>query len=527
MEEKITEGDPASSKSAYWLAKALGDPEKRKSRGECLGWMSMGISFLILCFLSFILLWLGDHINASGMAVTRLLARAKAPVVAQFYPEDQRERIALVMYDQEFLDNNGAAWPISYSDHADWLLRLAGGEAKPKAILVDITFTQDREDPSLLALKEALCAITHEYKVPVFLAGLADNKSGRLRVRTGLDPDPGDGREPCFTLVGVSYEPDPVNRIAWQYPLTRHLRADGWQTGVAPDGSLPSYRSASLAMAQDAAGLDLGPETDPLALLWGYASSPNTDPPRFLRYCEPGVARWQMWIPGLFRKLWEHGPKKPVCPYHHTLSMAQVSALSDHDLATNIGGRFLIVGAAIPGYNDLVDSPIHGLIPGPYLHAMALDNLLTFKGEYKLSTDWSTPSPDLLAAALIAVFAVFLVHIVFACARAKILNANWIPSWLNGDSNDSHERPLRDAFVRTILWALRISFATIAAILVIAFLQKWFRIGMLPVVELATMTIAAEAADWLEKTRSYLARNTLAILTEIRIHFEKLKALFE
>lgn len=525
MDTKTTEGGLAASKLASWFSGALNDPEKEKSRGVCLRLSSIVLSFFILCTISFVLLWIGDRINAPGMAVTRLLARMQAPVVAQFYPEGQRDRIALVMYDQEFLDSNGSAWPISYSDHADWLLRMVEGELPPKAILLDITFTQDREDPSLPVLKDALCKITHEYKVPVFLAGLPDTKTGRLMVRKGLNPDPGDGRGSCFTLVSVNYEPDPVDRIAWNYPLTMHLRANAWQPGGAPDESLPSYRSASLAIAKDAAGIDLGSETDQLALVWGHISSPNFDPPQFLRYCEPGVGRWQMWVPGLFRQLWERGPTKPVCPYHHTLSMAQVSSLSDHELAENIGGRFLIVGAAIPGYNDLVDSPIHGLIPGPYLHAMALDNLLTFRDKYKLSTDWNNPSLDILIAALIAVFAVFLVHISFGYMRKKACAGNWFPSWLNCESKD--RSPLRDGLVHIILWVLRLGFATIAAVLVIAFLQKWFRIGMLPVVELATMTLAAEAADWLEKFKSSLVKHLPGILAEMQKYVEKIKvALF-
>ncbi len=41
--------------------------------------------------------------------------------------------------------------------------------------------------------------------------------------------------------------------------------------------------------------------------------------------------------------------------------------------------RLVMVGASITSTGDLVQSPVHGLIPGVYLHAMALDNLI-YKG---------------------------------------------------------------------------------------------------------------------------------------------------
>jgi hypothetical protein len=126
-------------------------------------------SFAILIVVSFTMLWMGDKLNATGMVVTRFMARAQAPLTAQFmYPAKARDQITVVMYDQEFLKSNLAAWPISYQDHADWLLRLAGDpNARPRAILLDISFGQGRGDPTLPALKQALCTVQNEFKVPI------------------------------------------------------------------------------------------------------------------------------------------------------------------------------------------------------------------------------------------------------------------------------------------------------------------------------------------------------------------------
>ena len=51
----------------------------------------------ILIAVLFTMLWLGDKLNASVMALTRFMARAQAPLTAQFYyPARMREQITVV-----------------------------------------------------------------------------------------------------------------------------------------------------------------------------------------------------------------------------------------------------------------------------------------------------------------------------------------------------------------------------------------------------------------------------------------------
>lgn len=118
------------------------------------------------------MLWLGDKLNASGMVFTRSLAKGKATLTGQIHDASvARDQITVVMYDQQFLSQTGSAWPISYQDHADWLLRLTSDpNTRPKAVMLDITFGQDRADATLPAFRRALCKVQNELKVPVFLA---------------------------------------------------------------------------------------------------------------------------------------------------------------------------------------------------------------------------------------------------------------------------------------------------------------------------------------------------------------------
>lgn len=470
---------------------------------------SYALTFIILVLLSFIMLWLGDKLNASGMVVTRFMASVQTPVTSQFkYPEEARDQITVVMYDDEFLRTNNSAWPISYQDHADWLIRLAGDpHARPKAVFLDITFGQNRKDPTTPALKKAFCTLQNEFKVPVFLAALPAPETGQLQVRPGLGGDHAAGESSCFTLVGVDYIPDPLDGIAWSYELSRHLTDTGWESGPPKDPlKQPFYRSAAMSIAQDVAHIDLGEETKPMSLIWGHISAEQSDRPDSLKSCQPGEKDWTKVIPGVLRQVWE-GPSKPICPYHRTLSMAQVGEMSEQELKPYLAGRYVMVGANVQGFNDFALSPIHQLLPGIHMHAMALDNFLTYKGSYKLSENWDfPPSTTLLAPGFISITAVFIVHIGWGWARRR-LDLSMSPE---GTACKQPFQPYHSVWknvlqnmLRGLAWTLRIIVQSAVAIILITSLQSVFRIGMLPVVELIGMTIVAEGMSYMVRLRKF------------------------
>jgi hypothetical protein len=507
-------GSRPRSKALQRLLFCLQPFDKLKDEGPAWRLIGLLVAFGLLVLLSFALLSLSDRINASGMVVTRFMARGQAPLTAHFYPAHARDQITVVLYDPAFLRSTGSAWPIRYGDHADWLLRLATTtDARPRAILLDVTFGQERADDSLPALQDALCALQIDYGIPVFLAALASVEDGRLHVRRGLSPTHPESGQPCFTLVDVGYTADPLDRLVWTYPLTRYLNGNGWQHGPPSGPEIPALQSAAMRIASDAAGIDLGPETDPMALVWGLHTPDLSDRPELLGYCREGVTQWSRLIPGLVRNLFVTEQKRPICPYHRTLSMAQVGALPEEALAPLVADRYLMVGAFVPGYNDLISSPIHGLIPGVYMHAMALDNLLTYQDRYKLSTDWSdiNRTPELWKAGLAAVAAVFAVHLVWSVTRSALLA--W-PTF----RNFTDRIPLRQWYVNTrnlprrlaklllgaLSWLLKRMAQAAAALLLIASLQDEFRIGMLPVVELVTMTLVAEGLNMMARIRRFL-----------------------
>lgn len=463
--------------------------------------LSALFGFVLLAGTSFFMLWLGDRINAPGMAVTRFLARVQAPLTAELsYPQLARGQISVVLYDRQFLQSQGAAWPISYQEHADWIGRLVAlPGAKPRALMIDITFGQERNDPTIAALKAQLCEIGRVHRIPVYLAALPDPRDGGLRVRDGLAPVPGEAA--CFTLVGVDYVPDPLDGLAWSYQLNRHFDGTSWQPGQPPQGSTaPQYRSAAMAMAQDAGGVRLGTRPEPMALMWGFKSEAQADRPDLTRGCDPGNFDLQRWVPRLIRQIWEDGEKPPLCPYHRGISFAQVAEMEEAALGEFVGDKFVFIGAQVPGYNDHANSPVHGLIPGVYLHAMALDNFLSYGADYKISADWTLPPhPDLVLPGLVSVAIVFLVNLGWHTAkrRGEKKNAFVCPR----ERKSRFSQRVHQSLGKGVIWVLRVCAQSVIAIGLISLLQAFFRIGMLPVVELVSMTLVAEGLGYMSRIR--------------------------
>jgi hypothetical protein len=505
-------------KACFSAAVRFSDPDERmKSQSPC----TMFCALAILMMVSIGMLWLGDKLSAKEMVFTRFMAKGQATLTGQIHDASiARDQITVVMYDHQFLSQTGSAWPISYQDHADWLLRLTSDpNTRPKAVMLDITFGQDRADATLPAFRQALCKVQNEFKVAVFLAALPSPDTGKLTVRSGLGPKPGSSEPACFTLVGVDYLPDPLDGVAWDYPLTRHLANGAWQDGPAESEQKPlqpAYRSAAMAMAQDVAHIELGEEDARLALVWGLKSAPQADRPDSLSHCKPGAYNAWRYVPGVLRQFFAD-PPLPICPYHRTLSMAQLNELPEQALASYLAGRYVLVGAQVPAYNDFANSPIHGLIPGVHLHAMALDNLLTYQRAYKQNTGWEPPQPvGLLVAASLAVLAVFVTHVLWwrLTARLRERGPQWCkrmlakPKPTEQGSDAIEEGRLkaiaqrgRQASLKTLGWLARMTLQTIAAMALIALLQSTFRIGMLPVVELVTMTLFAEGINYMAKLR--------------------------
>ena len=92
-----------------------------------------------------------------------------------------------------------------------------------------------------------------------------------------------------------------------------------------------------------------------------------------------------------------------LCPYHPTIPFVAGEAWPSEVITTTeaapsgaaktrsfplptpseaLSGKIVIIGTDIPGYLDRIESPVHGIYPGAFLHAMIVDNLLVKGDDY-------------------------------------------------------------------------------------------------------------------------------------------------
>lgn len=463
-----------------------------------LGWAPLILALMLLCTASFLMLWLGAKINSDGIALTRYMARAQATISGLLaYPDQNRERIGIILFDQTFLDEQGTGWPMSYELHANFLDKLVEQpEAVPKALFLDITFHQRRHVSDISLLKDSLCRL-YEHGVQVYLAALPDSQSGRLTLRPELMAPVQNDRHKCYTLVGVDYRPDPVDGVAWTYELNRHFDGQQWVSGKQRQPGLPeAYKSAAQAMAEDLAGIDLSAAELPMAMFWGATSPPpltttETQPTS----CSVLRPHWQMWLPDALTALWQEPTNLPPCLYHRSYSAQSLLNMDEVARANATGGKLLVLGAQIPGNNDFAQSPVHGLVPGPHMHAMALDNLLTYGEKHKRNLSWGIPMDSgLLVTTLVLVSMVFFVNWLVKSGHYRY--GGHIDHRLN-----RLPIPVR-LVVRAAAWAIKMLLIGGVVMLLVAALSHWLPFGLLPVTELVGMAIVAEGLGymaWLKK----------------------------
>src|SRR5579871_1591952 len=69
------------------------------------------------------------------------------------------------------------------------------------------------------------------------------------------------------------------------------------------------------------------------------------------------------------------------CPYTGVIPVeALLQGREDPDIDTLARNRIIFYGASLEGAQDKSFTPVNGLIANVFVHAMALDNLITFRG---------------------------------------------------------------------------------------------------------------------------------------------------
>lgn len=281
---------------------------------------------------------------------------------------NQNKSTVILLRDQDLI-NRGATWPPSYDFHAQVLMALKAYQAD--AVFIDLLFIDKRDDDTLEFFIDTLCDLV-DSEVKVFLA-IPDPRFGDEQIRKEL-------RNTCAELVVAPKQTESGNN-------TNKNRTPADYNAIAPnprvyDLAVQEKRSAALALYESSKKeLQAEAQLLPLHVFWSSKPSRVNEE---LFGCEGKPFSPLQAIGMIITDIGRLDTHKMDCAYTPTLTVTKLlTTSSSEEVEALIKGRAILYGADLVGIDDVVYPPTHLPLPGVYLHAMALDNLLTFNDRYK------------------------------------------------------------------------------------------------------------------------------------------------
>ena len=133
----------------------------------------------------------------------------------------------------------------------------------------------------------------------------------------------------------------------------------------------------------------------PLKVVWGASSSPVMEYRK--NECKQPPANIEEQLSDLGSLLYKgflgkNTEQTTLCSYtkyiyiDELLALARSSNAEERQFAKDlVSDRIVLYGTSFKGLKDLAISPVHGAVPGVFMHAMALDNLLTDGNRYRVA----------------------------------------------------------------------------------------------------------------------------------------------
>jgi CHASE2 domain-containing sensor protein len=275
-------------------------------------------------------------------------------IVKYVYPSDGQAETTVVLFREENLRMLKEPYPVSYERHAEILEALS--IYHPRAVFLDFVFLDKRSREATETLRQAICNL-REAKIDVYLAV--------------LEPmTPPDSNEPWVfdCAVQVSAQMAPVYAASGVLTYAHGFDVDA--------KFLPT---AAFAMA--ASKLKLEPRAaQDMEIIWGNGVSELNQ--RWMSECKRG-GTWFSHLLSIFTNT-SSKMVKLRCPYTQTITVTHLLGSSgDADVARVLKDGAVFYGAAFNLTGDRVASPVFEELPGVYLHAMAYDNLVTLRNDYK------------------------------------------------------------------------------------------------------------------------------------------------
>jgi hypothetical protein len=318
---------------------------------------------------------LADRSDAAWQSAAGLIT---GPLYGGIVRRGQRE-IVIVALDDDFVARHGGRWPPSYKDVADVLNRIS--PARPKAVFLDFYFDRVQSTADGQPDKGGIAVLADAMQnlgAPVVSGPIADL------------PELKPLRDSDVKQVSLRAEEE----LAYAYPL-RDER--GWTAA-------PTLYALMTGKPPNVGG-------DVLALEWGFGASKwvgdRSEPgwacvaydlrSRIVNFLRLGL---RAAAPALHPKPNNQGLTM-ACPYFDTIGADFVSRPKVQE---RLHHKIVMVGSTTSLIDDYADSPLLGRVPGVTVHAMALDNLMHWRGDatvYPAKAFWGLDMGDLAQVGLL------------------------------------------------------------------------------------------------------------------------------
>lgn len=360
-------------------------------------------------------------------------------VYSPFYPTTGREKITVVLIDDETVASGQMQWPPLFSQYEQLLNNIS--YMQPSSIFLDALLMDKRGEAEDLEYFSEFLKNSRSGNTPIFF----------MQNNTLYADDEECARESVKILPQIS---ESVTDTAFSnfegfggsYPIVGRSRCS---RELLKSPALLLYESACKSGAISNC-LENIKDTenyhvleDPMSIVWGNGTSNlnkrlhpdsyknNTNGNSQNLCSSDAFGFWNKTVKslgyffgGVFTNASEINnlifgqdeiSKSDRCFYHTNVSAIDVLSMSDEKLLKEaFSNKIVLVGINLSGINDHINSPVQGLVPGVMGHAMALDNIISF-GENYIRPPMSTVGA-LDADALIEMAYIIVIEIIIMLA---------------------------------------------------------------------------------------------------------------
>lgn len=338
-------------------------------------------------------------------------------VAAPFYEPKGYNHISVVLVDDDYLKAMNDTYPMSRYNFLD--IHAALTSAQPEAIFYDFHLPAERgdRDATLLLGSEIAASASNPKQDP------GDREIARRPFVWFADFGGDEDSQRKYDLHG-QVRTLPVRTVG--VPIGEYAPCQSALGDAARCGTVGSRRSPALEIYRAVCGrmgsgaCAEGGMSGTMVLQWSRKPEPgrtkcSEDPDTVLG--DAMLAARVLWS-GLFEKGRQNPRTAQVCYPFQTVRAVDLESMSEAALSAAFDGQIVMVGGMFGDAPDTSLSPVHGQIPGVFVHATALENFITYGNRY-WRADHRVSAAPLGIKHLLEFLALFAASLVYRQANLR------------------------------------------------------------------------------------------------------------